>query len=68
MSLIASLCTFVDVARYYTESLTPWTMLFTHIIKATCALAILALDITVYILLSEEKYSLVGIGLDAALM
>lgn len=43
-------------------------MLFTHIIKATCALAILALDITVYILLSEEKYSLVGIGLDAALM
>ncbi|XWW92349.1 hypothetical protein V2A60_000272 [Cordyceps javanica] len=68
MSLIASLCTFVDVARYYTESLTPWTMLFTHVIKATCAFAILALDVAVYILLSEEKYSLVGIALDSLLI
>ncbi|KAJ3473924.1 hypothetical protein NLG97_g10070 [Lecanicillium saksenae] len=68
MSLVASLCTFVDIARYYTESLTPWTMLFTHIIKATCAFAILALDVAVYIILSEEKYSLIGIGLDGLLM
>lgn len=68
MSLVASLCTFIDIGRYYTESLTPWTMLFTHAIKATCALAILALDVTVYILLAEEKYSLIGIGLDGLLM
>ncbi|OAA73335.1 hypothetical protein ISF_00236 [Cordyceps fumosorosea ARSEF 2679] len=65
MSLIASLCTFVDAGRYYTESLTPWTMLFTHIVKATCAFAILALDVAVYVILSEEKYSLVGIALDS---
>ncbi|PQK17967.1 hypothetical protein BB8028_0009g01650 [Beauveria bassiana] len=68
MSLVASLCTFVDIARYYTESLTPWTMLFTHVIKATCAFAILALDVAVYITLSEEKYSLIGIGLDSLLI
>ncbi|KAM3512985.1 hypothetical protein MY11210_003385 [Beauveria gryllotalpidicola] len=68
MSLVASLCTFVDIARYYTESLTPWTMLFTHVVKATCAFAILALDVAVYITLSEEKYSLVGIGLDGLLI
>ncbi|ATY58952.1 hypothetical protein A9K55_003479 [Cordyceps militaris] len=68
MSLVASLCTFVDVFRYYTESLTPWTMLFTHVIKATCAFAILALDVAVYIVLSEEKYSLIGIALDSLLI
>lgn len=44
-------------------------MLFTHIIKLTCALAILALDVVVYVQISHEKhYSLVGLGLDCGFM
>ncbi|GAO18380.1 hypothetical protein UVI_02009910 [Ustilaginoidea virens] len=51
---------------YVAEALTPWTMLFTHIIKLTCASAILALDVVVYSQ-RKEYQSLVGLGLDIAL-
>jgi hypothetical protein len=49
------------------ESLTPWTMLFTHVVKLTCASAILALDVVVYTQ-RKEKYSLVGLGLDVSFL
>ncbi|GJN71280.1 hypothetical protein PLICBS_005343 [Purpureocillium lilacinum] len=68
MSFIVALCTFVEIAKFVSESLTPWTMLFTHVIKLTCAAAILALDVVVYIQRSDAHYSLVGIALDAALI
>ncbi|KAF4465777.1 hypothetical protein FALBO_7371 [Fusarium albosuccineum] len=61
---VASLCTFVEVAKYYAEALTPWTMLFTHVIKLTCALATLILDIVVYVQKHDKHYSLVALGLD----
>lgn len=68
MSVVVVACTLYEVARYVAETLTPWTMLFTHILKLTCASAILALDIVVYVQRSDKNYSLVGIGLDGALM
>ncbi|UNI17691.1 hypothetical protein JDV02_004015 [Purpureocillium takamizusanense] len=68
MSFIVVLCTFFEIVKFVSESLTPWTMLFTHVIKLTCAAAILALDVVVYIQRSDAHYSLVGIGLDAALI
>ncbi|KAK7433382.1 hypothetical protein QQZ08_000322 [Neonectria magnoliae] len=66
LAFVASLCTFVEVAKYFAESLTPWTMLFTHVIKLTCASAVLALDVVVYVQRHDRHYSLVGLGLDSA--
>ncbi|KAM5351771.1 hypothetical protein ACJ41O_004494 [Fusarium nematophilum] len=63
---VASLCTFVEIAKYFAESLTPWTMLFTHVIKLTCAIATLALDIVVYEQRHDRHYSLIALGLDCA--
>lgn len=68
LSAVAALCTFFEIARYLAESLTPWTMLFTHVVKLTCASAILALDIVVYVRNSDEHYSLAGLGIDAVLL
>jgi len=68
MSFIIAICTFFEVARYFAESLTPWTMLFTHVVKLTCASAILALDVVIYVQRSDAHYSLVGLGMDALLI
>ena len=43
-------------------------MVFMHVIKLTCALAILALDIVVYTQRSEGNWSMVGLAIDSALM
>lgn len=68
LSLVASICTFFEIYRYFAESLTPWTMLFTHVIKLTCAVAIMVLDIIVYTQRHDRHYSLIGLGIDAAFM
>ncbi|PHH85974.1 hypothetical protein CDD83_10911 [Cordyceps sp. RAO-2017] len=68
LSFVAAVCTLFEMARLVAEALTPWTMLFTHVLKLTCASAILALDIVVYVLRSDAHYSLVGLGLDTAMI
>ncbi|KHN97139.1 uncharacterized protein MAM_04736 [Metarhizium album ARSEF 1941] len=66
MSFTAATCTLLEIFKFTSGALTPWTVLFTHIIKLTCASAILVLDVVVY---AEQKeyQSLIGIGLDVAL-
>ncbi|KAH7155188.1 hypothetical protein B0J13DRAFT_219985 [Dactylonectria estremocensis] len=66
LAFVASLCTLVEVGKFFSESLTPWTMLFTHVIKLSCASAILALDVVVYVQRHDRHYSLIGLGLDSA--
>ncbi|KAG9251206.1 uncharacterized protein F5Z01DRAFT_639604 [Emericellopsis atlantica] len=68
LSFLASICTMVEIARYLAESLTPWTVLFTHTIKLTCAACLLALDIVAHIKVIDENFSIVGLALDAAFM
>ncbi|KND89306.1 hypothetical protein TOPH_06027 [Tolypocladium ophioglossoides CBS 100239] len=68
MSFITALCTLFEVAKFVAEALTPWTMLFTHVIKLTCASAILALDVVIYVQRKDANYSLVGLGLDGLLI
>lgn len=68
LSFIIAVCTFFEIGRYVAEALTPWTMLFTHVIKLTCASAILALDVVIYVQRRDAHYSLVALGLDCALM
>ncbi|KAI9147777.1 hypothetical protein HJFPF1_12808 [Paramyrothecium foliicola] len=65
-SFVAALCTFFEIGKYIAESLTPWTMLFTHVLKLSCATAILALDVVVYARQHDKHYSLIGLGLDIA--
>jgi hypothetical protein len=67
MSFIAALCTLIEIVKFMAQTLTPWTVLFTHVIKLTCASAILALDVVIYTQ-RKEYYSLVGLGLDATLL
>ncbi|KAG5987215.1 hypothetical protein E4U54_005090 [Claviceps lovelessii] len=66
MSFIAATCTLFEMVKYMDEALTPWTMLFTHVIKLTCASAICILDAVVYAR-RKEYQSLVGLGLDIGL-
>lgn len=68
MSAIATLCTLFEIARYVGEALTPWTMLFTHIVKLSCAGGVLALDIVVHLQGIDKQYSIIGLALDGALM
>ncbi|KAL6870501.1 hypothetical protein J3F83DRAFT_736549 [Trichoderma novae-zelandiae] len=68
LSSVVAFCTIFEIARYFAESLTPWTMLFTHVVKLACASAILALDVVIYVQRSDSHYSLIGLGMDALLM
>lgn len=68
LSFMTACCTIFEMVRYWGEVLTPWTMLFTHVMKAVCALAIVALDIVVLTQLNDRHYSLVSLGLGGALL
>jgi hypothetical protein len=68
LSFLASVCTMVEIARYISESLTPWTVLFTHTIKLTCASCLLALDVVAHVKVIDGHFSTIGLALDAAFM
>ncbi|KOS18180.1 hypothetical protein ESCO_002698 [Escovopsis weberi] len=68
MSFVLALCTAVDVAKYFAETLTPQTMLITNAVKTACAVTILALDIVVYVQRRDQQYSLVGLVVDITLL
>ena len=68
LSLVSLILTFIEIARVASETLTPFAMVFMHVIKLTSAFAILALDIVVYTQRSEGNWSMVGLVVDSALM
>jgi hypothetical protein len=57
-----------EIFRYYRETLTPWTLLFSHAMKLTCSLGVLALDIVVFIKQRDGHYSLASLVVDGAFM
>ncbi|KAF4585941.1 hypothetical protein GQ602_005246 [Ophiocordyceps camponoti-floridani] len=61
-----SVCTFFEMARFVGEVLTPRAMVMTHIFKLASGIIILALDVAVYVVRKDARYSLVGLGLDLA--
>ncbi|RDA90162.1 hypothetical protein CP533_0527 [Ophiocordyceps camponoti-saundersi (nom. inval.)] len=61
-------CTFFEMAKFVGEALTPWTMVVTHLVKLASAVVILGLDLAVLIVRREARYSLVGLGMDSALI
>lgn len=68
MSFMMLLCTLYEMIRFAGESLTPWTMLFTHAAKLVFAAIMFALGVVVYVGRRNTSYSLAGIAIDAALM
>lgn len=67
-SLISLVVTFVSIARFIAEVLTPLSLLFGAILNITLSCAVLALDIVIYVQRSDKNYSLIGLGLDAGLI
>ncbi|KAK2034299.1 hypothetical protein LX32DRAFT_721277 [Colletotrichum zoysiae] len=67
-SLICLISTVYEVSRLAAETLTPWTMVFTHVLKIVCSLATLALDIVVFLQRKDSHYSVVGLVLDCFLL
>ncbi|KAK4042979.1 hypothetical protein C8A01DRAFT_32923 [Parachaetomium inaequale] len=63
-NLIALVLNIVEIARKATERLTPFTMVFTHVLKLTLAFAVLALDIVAYLQRMDGHYSTIGLSLD----
>lgn len=43
-------------------------MLFTHVVKAVCTTAGLAMDIAMYVERDDRHYTIVGLALDVALL
>ncbi|KAI0155906.1 hypothetical protein BJ166DRAFT_594112 [Pestalotiopsis sp. NC0098] len=58
----------VQIAKFIAEALTPFAMVFGNAISLTLSMAILALDVTVYVQHDDRNYSAAGIGLDCALL
>lgn len=67
-SLVSLLVTFISIARYIAEVLTPLSLLFGCILNMTLSAVVLALDIVIYVQRTDRHYSAAGLGLDTALM
>ncbi|KAK2057992.1 hypothetical protein LY76DRAFT_74417 [Colletotrichum caudatum] len=67
-SLICLISTVYEISKLAAETLTPWTMLFTHVLKIVCSLATLALDIVVFLQRTDSHYAVVGLVLDCFLL
>jgi len=68
LGLLCLILTIVELAKLASETLTPWTMLFTHVLKILCSTAILVLDILIYMQRTDGYYSLIGLVIDCVLM
>ncbi|KAK0611583.1 hypothetical protein B0T14DRAFT_331928 [Immersiella caudata] len=67
-STLALVLTIVEIAKLATESLTPFAMVCTHVLKLTLAFAMLGLDITVYLSRTDHQYSIIGLALDCGFL
>ncbi|KAI1633058.1 hypothetical protein F4809DRAFT_42604 [Biscogniauxia mediterranea] len=67
-SFISLVITLISIARFIAEALTPLPLVFSSILGLALAGAILALDIVVYVQHADRHYSLIGLGIDSALM
>jgi hypothetical protein len=68
LSTVSLVLTTVEISKLVAETLTPFAMIFTHVLKVMCTLAILGLDIAVYIWRTDGHWSLTGLVLDCALL
>ncbi|KAI3317277.1 hypothetical protein HD806DRAFT_372822 [Xylariaceae sp. AK1471] len=67
-SLVSLVITFISIARFIAEVLTPLPLLFGCILNLVLASVVLALDLVIYVQRADKKYSIIGLGLDVALI
>ncbi|KAI0867148.1 hypothetical protein F4860DRAFT_19826 [Xylaria cubensis] len=67
-SLLSLIVTCISIARFIAEVLTPMPMLFGCILNLVLSSVVLALDIVIYVQRTDRQYSLIGLGLDVALI
>lgn len=67
-SIISVALTIAEIWKARSETLTPFYMLCTHLIKYTLASGMLGLDATVYVKYPDHHYSTVGLALDCILL
>ncbi|KAI0905972.1 hypothetical protein F4823DRAFT_109871 [Ustulina deusta] len=67
-SLASLVVTFISIARFIAEVLTPLPLLFGCILNVVLSSVVLALDIVIYVQRRDKNYSVIGLGLDAALI
>lgn len=68
LNLLALILTFVEIGKYAAETLTPFSMLFTQVLKLTCGCGNFALDIVVHILFPQGHWSIVGLAIGVGLV
>ncbi|KAH6653824.1 hypothetical protein BKA67DRAFT_261489 [Truncatella angustata] len=67
-SAVSFIIDLVQIAKFIAEALTPFGMLFGNTVSLTLSMAILALDVVVYVQHTEKQYSLIALSLDCALL
>ncbi|KAL7619903.1 hypothetical protein AAE478_010450 [Parahypoxylon ruwenzoriense] len=67
-SFISLVITFIAIARFIAEVLTPLPLLFGNILNLVLSSCILALDVLVYVKREDRQYSLIGLAMDCALI
>ncbi|KAI0129174.1 hypothetical protein BJ170DRAFT_682961 [Xylariales sp. AK1849] len=67
-STISFILNLVQIAKFIAEALTPFGMLFGNVVTSVFSLAILALDVVVYINHADKNYSIIALALDCALL
>ncbi|KAI8951244.1 hypothetical protein F4801DRAFT_298794 [Xylaria longipes] len=67
-SLVSLVVTFISIARFIAEVLTPLSTLFGCILNLVLSSVVLALDVVIYVQRRDKQYSIIGLGLDAALI
>ncbi|KAI1757613.1 hypothetical protein F4782DRAFT_135860 [Xylaria castorea] len=67
-SLVSLVVTSIAIARFIAEVLTPMPLLFGCILNLVLSSVVLALDIVVYVQRRDKQYSIIGLGLDIALI
>ncbi|KAI1771477.1 hypothetical protein F4818DRAFT_204676 [Hypoxylon cercidicola] len=67
-SFVSLVITFVSIARFIAEVLTPLPLLFGNVVNLALSSAILALDVVVYAQYADRQYSTAGLAMDVILM
>ncbi|KAF3359422.1 NAD-dependent deacetylase hst4 [Verticillium dahliae VDG1] len=68
LPLIILILTLIEFVKLGAETLTPWTMVATNVVKTVCACGGMSVDVVMYIQRKDRHYSLVGLVMDSILI
>ncbi|KAL9946971.1 hypothetical protein D7B24_000778 [Verticillium nonalfalfae] len=68
LPLIVLILTLIEFVKLGAETLTPWTMVATNVVKTVCACGGMSVDVVMYTQRKDRHYSLVGLVMDSILI